>query len=63
MFWPNLYDVGTVIVKARLPSKKQAIFQADWASLVTKAAANPDTGEPVDESVEPTLGSDSDPVL
>ncbi|MEC7445638.1 MAG: hypothetical protein VX500_04910 [Planctomycetota bacterium] len=63
MFWPNLYDVRRVIVKARLPSKKQAIFQSDWASLVTKNAASPDSGEPVDETVEPTLGSDSDTVL
>ena len=38
MFWPNLYDIRRVIVKARLPSKKQAIFQADWATLVTESA-------------------------
>jgi hypothetical protein len=38
MFWPNLYDIRRVIVKARLPSKKQAIFQADWATLVTEFA-------------------------
>ena len=61
MFWPNLYDVRRVIVKARLPSKKQAIFQADWASLVTKNAANPGSAEPVDEVAEPTPGSDPDP--
>lgn len=60
MFWPNHYDVRRVIVKARLPSKKQAIFQADWASLVTRNAANSNSGEPVDESVESTLGSNSD---
>lgn len=38
MFWPNLYDIRRVIVKARLPSKKQAIYQAEWATLVTEAA-------------------------
>jgi hypothetical protein len=68
MFWPNLYDIRRVIVKARLPSKKQAIYQADWATLVTEsvqANATPTTEQAEPEALIPEKSSEgaADPAI
>ena len=39
MFWPHKYDMRRIIVKARLPSKKQAIYQAEWSEVLDREQA------------------------
>lgn len=47
-FWPQRYDIRRVVVKARLPSRKQGVYQADWATLTAssdRAATRPAEAE------------------